>query len=222
MGDFNIDLLTSNSNNAACELFNTMSSYFYTPFILQPTRLRSKTVIDNFFLNSLDYSATSGNILCEFSEHLIQFLIVEGFSKECILPEIDILERDMSKFSGREFEDNVLNGVNWDEICMPRFNDGNVSFSAFNNTVNYHVDEMCPYKNVTLKEYRLMLKPWITPEILNKCKECDKLLKQVLNENDPDISTEIREKFNKMRNEITKEKRKSKKEFNTAQFEKKG
>ena len=67
-----------------------------------------------------------------------------------------------------------------------------------------------------------MLKPWITPEILNKCKECDKLLKQVLNENDPDKSTEIREKFNKMRNEITKEKRKSKKEFNTAQFEKKG
>ena len=70
MGDFNVDLISLNGSNA-CEFFNTLSSYFYAPFILQPTRLRSKT-----FNNSLEYSATSGNIPRELSDHLIQFLIL--------------------------------------------------------------------------------------------------------------------------------------------------
>ena len=220
MGDFNVDLITSNGNNAASEFFNTLSSYFYTPFILQPTRLRSKTLIDNIFLNSLEYAATSGNILRELSDHLVQFLILEGFSKERSLPETNIFKRDMSKFCDREFEEVVINGLNWEEICMLRFNDSNVAFSSFNNTVNFHLDEMSPYKKVTLKEFRLMLKPWITKDILNKCKERDKLLKEILKEDNSTKLVELREKYNKMRNEITNEKRTSKKEFHTAQFEK--
>ena len=32
---------------------------------------------------------------------------------------------------------------------------------------------MVPYKKVTRKEYKLMLKPWITDEILQKCKKRD-------------------------------------------------
>ena len=218
MGDFNVDLISSNSNSAACEFFNTMSSYFYTPFILQPTRLRSKTLIDNIFLNSLDYTATSGNILRELSDHLIQFLVLEGFSKERCLPNINIYKRDMSKFSDREFEEVVINGLNWDEICMLRFNDSNVAFSSFNNTVNFYLDEMSPYKKVTLKEFRLMLKPWITTDILNKCKERDKLLKDIMEENDPNKIKDLREKYTKMRNEITSEKRQSKKSFHVSQF----
>ena len=220
MGDFNVDLITSNGNNAASEFFNTLSSYFYTPFILQPTRLRSKTLIDNIFLNSLEYAATSGNILRELSDHLVQFLILEGFSKERSLPETNIFKRDMSKFCDREFEEVVINGLNWEEICMLRFNDSNVAFSSFNNTVNFHLDEMSPFKKVTLKEFRLMLKPWITTDILNKCKERDKLLKEILKEDNSTKLVELREKYNKMRNEITNEKRTSKKEFHTAQFEK--
>ena len=220
MGDFNVDLITSSGNNAASEFFNTLSSYFYTPFILQPTRLRSKTLIDNIFLNSLEYTATSGNILRELSDHLVQFLILEGFSKERCLPDINIFKRDMSKFCDREFEDVVINGLNWEEICMLRFNDSNVAFSSFNNTINFHLDEMSPYKKVTLKEYRLMLKPWITTDILNKCKERDKLLKEILKEDDANKLAELREKYRKMRNEITNDKRTSKKDFYNTQFEK--
>ena len=220
MGDFNVDLITSCGNNAASDFFNTMSSYFYTPFILQPTRLRSKTLIDNIFLNSLEYTALSGNILRELSDHLVQFLVLEGFSKERSLPDTNIFKRDMSKFCDREFEDVVINGLNWDEICMLRFHDANVAFSSFHNTVNFHLDEMSPYKKVTPKEYRLMLEPWITTDILDKCKERDKLLKEILKEDDPTIVKILREKYNKMRNEITNEKRSSKKDFYTKQFEK--
>ena len=63
MGDFNVDLLKSTGDNAASMFYNSLSSYFYTPYILQPTRLRSKTLIDNIFYNSLEYYSFSENLL---------------------------------------------------------------------------------------------------------------------------------------------------------------
>ena len=57
------------------KLLNFYPSTFFTPFILQPTRLHSKTLIDNIFFNSLEYQSVSGNLLIEISDHLIQFLI---------------------------------------------------------------------------------------------------------------------------------------------------
>ena len=53
-----------------------------------------------------------------------------------------------------------------------------------------------------------------------QCKERHKLLKEILKENDATKSIELREKYNKMRNEITNEKRASKRNFHTTQFEK--
>ena len=79
MGDVNIDLLKS---NGASEFYTNLSSHFFTPFVLQPTRLKAKTLIDNIFLNSLEFQSYSGNLLLEISDHLIQFLILEGFVKE--------------------------------------------------------------------------------------------------------------------------------------------
>ena len=44
---------------------------------------------------------------------------------------------------------------------------------------------MAPYKKVNRKEFRLMLKPWISNDILRKCNERDSLLKDIKNETDP-------------------------------------
>ena len=49
MGDFNIDLLKYESNNDSNSFYNILSSNFFTPYVLQPTRLHSKTLIDNLF-----------------------------------------------------------------------------------------------------------------------------------------------------------------------------
>ena len=129
MGDFNVDLMRSIGDNAAGDFYNNFSSYFFTPFVLQPTRLRSKTLIDNIFLNSLEYGSSSGNLLYEVSDHLMQFLILEGFVRERALPETNIFKRDMSIFSEREFD--VINGTDWDEVCMIRYGDASVSFKSF-------------------------------------------------------------------------------------------
>ena len=118
MGDFNVDLLKSSGNNAASDFFNNLSSHFFTPFILQPTRLKAKTLIDNILVNTLEYQSNSGNLLLEISDHLIQFVIFEGFTKERSVSDTKLYKRDFSRFNEREFEEVVINGTNWDEICM--------------------------------------------------------------------------------------------------------
>ena len=79
MGDFNVDLPKINSHKESNEFFNNMTSHFFTPYIREPARLRSKTLIDNIFFNSLENQSLSGNLFIEISDHLIQFLILEGF-----------------------------------------------------------------------------------------------------------------------------------------------
>ena len=220
MGDFNIDFLKSTGNNAASTFYNSLQSYFYTPYILQPTRLRSKTLIDNIFFNSLDYHSYSGNLLFELSDHLTQFLILEGYVKERSLANVKMFKKDFENFSEREFEESVINGVNWEEICMLRIRNASASFKSFHDTLNYHLDEMAPSHEVTNKELKLMLKPWITKEVLMKCDKRDELLKQFRSEKNAENASELYKEYKLLRNQITKDKRRNKKAHNIAQFEK--
>ena len=194
--------------------------YLHTPYILQPTRLQSKSLIDNIFFNSLEYQSKSGNILIEISDHLIQFLILEGYVKDRILPEINMYKRDFKNLNEREFNEVVINGIDWDRTCSFEKNDPDFSCKNFIDTFNFHLDEFAPYRKVTKKEYTLMLKPWITKVLLQKCKERDSILKSISKEIDPVQKIILRDNYKKNRNDITKEKRESKKAYYTAYFEK--
>ena len=56
-----------------------------------------------------------------------------------------------------------------------------------------------------------MLKPWITNDILKKCDEKNKLLKQIKDESDPDLLATFRQQYKHIRTMITNEKRANKK-----------
>ena len=221
MGDFNVNLLnTTGGDNAASKFYNNMTSYFFTPYILQPTRLTSKTLVDNIFFNSLEYHSYSGNLLYELSDHLIQFLVLEGFVTERSLPESLMFKKDYKQFNEREFEELVINGLDWEEICMIRIGNSSASLKSYYDTLNFHLDEMVPTKQVTLKQFRLMLKPWITKDILKKCDERDSLLNELKSEDDPIRKKILRTNYNSLRNQVTKDKRQSKKAYFAAEFEK--
>ena len=104
----------------------------------------------------------------------------------------------------------VISGTNWDEICMFYMNDADASFKSFYDTVNFHLDEMAPYKKVSRKEFRLMMKAWIIKDILRKSNERDSLLKDIKNEIDPVKIESLRKDYKLLRNKITQEKRDSK------------
>ena len=77
LGDFNIDLLKCDENNAVSNFLSIMTSYCFSPCILQPTRTKtSKTSLDNIFLNG-HKNTYSANFTYQISDHLVQFLVAQ-------------------------------------------------------------------------------------------------------------------------------------------------
>ena len=96
MGDFNINLMKINSESDNSQFYKTMFSYFFTPIVLQPTKVtdKSKTLIDNIFFNSFEFTTLSGNITHSISDHLIQFVILEDFITPKPLPKTNLYKRN--------------------------------------------------------------------------------------------------------------------------------
>ena len=116
MGDFNINLLKIDINESYNSFYNSLS-HFFTPFILQPTRLQSKTSIDNIFFSSVEYQSNSANLLIEISDHIIQFLI-----NERNLSDINLFGQDFSNFNQREFYEEVMRSyeIHWIHLTSSR------------------------------------------------------------------------------------------------------
>ena len=72
MGDFNINLLNTDSHNPTNEFTNLLFENSLYPVISKPTRIthHSATLIDNIFTNNLDHDMISGIIYSDLSDHL--------------------------------------------------------------------------------------------------------------------------------------------------------
>ena len=55
--------------------------------------------------------------------------------------------------------------MNWQHICNLQSNDPNLSCNNYFASITYLLDEFAPFRKVTRKEYKLMLKPWISKEM---------------------------------------------------------
>ena len=94
-----------------------MCSNFFAPYILQPTRPSPKTLIDNTFLNTIDYSSYSGNLTIQLPDHLFQFVILEGFFKEHVPKKLNLKESNFKYFNEREFVE-IINSNHRGEILQ--------------------------------------------------------------------------------------------------------
>jgi endonuclease/exonuclease/phosphatase family metal-dependent hydrolase len=74
MGDFNIDLLKSESCDYTNRFLEILSTSSYIPLVLRPTRITQHTaaLIDNIFTNDIETieSSTKGIIFSDISDHL--------------------------------------------------------------------------------------------------------------------------------------------------------
>ena len=104
----------------------------------------------------------------------MQFLLIDGFGKNTKIPERDIYrrERDKSSFNEREFGEYFINGTEWDNVIAG-------GIQSFQEKIMYHLNVRASLIKVSPKEKRLMLKPWITKDILDKCDQRDILLDEM-------------------------------------------
>ena len=84
LGDYNIDLLHYGDSKDTSNYLELMTSSSFFPFITLPTRItsKSKTLIDNIFLNFHSPDITSGNLTTSISDHMTQFLALPNKTKQ--------------------------------------------------------------------------------------------------------------------------------------------
>ena len=176
MGDFNISLLNHDDRTTA-NFLDTMSSYFYLPFINTHARVtgRSKTLIDNIFYSKPMLNITAGNISFVTSDHLIQFLI-EPSSTNAKFEKTCKLRRCYKNFHKTKFK-NDLHKISWKEHCSNA--DSNLVLEHFLQIINKLLDKHASY--VVSKSYSsFTFKPCITTAIANSIKSKNNIYKNLV------------------------------------------
>ena len=177
MGDFNINLLNCESNPQSNDFLQMRNSYFFLPYILQPTRIteRSATLIDYIFANSYSMDAISGNFVLDISDHLPQFSIVDDIKVNYKI--LNYFKNEYSKFNEEKFIDDFSH-IDWISISDNEL-DTSAKFDFFYDKISHLVNVHVPCKKLSKHEIKLSTKPWITKDILVKIRHRDKLYSQI-------------------------------------------
>ena len=64
------------------QFYNTLTSNLFAPYIIQPSRYASKSLIDNILIISIEYMSYSGNLTIQISYHLFNSLFWKEFLKK--------------------------------------------------------------------------------------------------------------------------------------------
>ena len=177
MGDFNVDLLKADLHLNSTNFLNILESNSFSPKILLPTRVTSKsrTLIDNIFSNQIDVDTFSGNLDLSFSDHLPQFLVTP-VGNDPTPKKHNIFVRDMRGFNQDRFKSDIQN-VRWDDLAD--HGDIDHSFNNFLNKFNAVLDTHAPLKKANKKQLKAQQKPWITGGILCSMRKRDNIFRQL-------------------------------------------
>ena len=178
LGDSNLNLLNFQSHNTTGDFVNTLASYYFQPHIIKPTRItyHSATLIDNIFFNSLEHEVITGNLLCDLSEHLPNFLIINDLLYSA--HKGATYKRDYARLSEESLVAEVQS-INWDAV-FANDQDINSIFESFHKKITEVIDNHVPLRKLSKKECKLQVKPWITNGIRVPIDKKNKIYKEYL------------------------------------------
>ena len=210
MGDFNINLLNYDSHSETEDFVNTLGSSAFRPQILKPTRMtyHSATLIDNISFNSLEHYAISGNIVCEITDNLPNFLIITKLSNPP--KNFKLYKKDYFRLDNGVLISEVSK-VNWEELLTSESGvlDINTVFHNFYLCISNLINKHAPLRKLTQKEIKSLSKPWVTPGIQASIRLKEKFYKRFLETRNIYFLT----KYKSYRNKITQLLKLSKKNY---------
>ena len=177
-GDFNINMLKTNSNNYSARLMDIMITNGFSPKITLPTRV-CKTVaslIDNVFYKGKDNDTISGIIKSTMSDHYPMFTLF-NYSKTKNTVEI-IKTRPIQNQNINTFLHD-LNNEDWNHIQSLPSTQVDEKYNKFLEKYSYLFNKHFPIKEVKFNKYRHKINPWITKGLLNSLKYKDKLFHKI-------------------------------------------
>ena len=182
--ELNINLLNFDKNKEVNEFLDVLTSNWFTPQILGPTRFvehNKPSLVDNIFVNFSDMYCTSGNIIEKITDHLPNFLLIEGLNTQ-LDSKVKTLKRDLQHFTPKKLINDFL-ALNLGEK-LERTKDINQKYELFHKNLVEVINQNAPLKPLTKKEAKRQKKPWITKGILTSIGEKNKLLKKFIKTGD--------------------------------------
>ena len=205
-GDFNIDLIKTDSNVKYNEFICMMAAQGFLPHILQPSRIteHSSTLIDNIYGNCINHDSTSGNILLQFADHLCQFLTLNK-PPDKSKPK-KAVRRDYSNFNENAFLEDV-SIQNWNALNLLGTDN---KFNDFIWRLEACVDRHAPLKKLSTTQRKRNDNPWINNHIIRLISRKNDLFTQL---KDAPTNYMIKRSYILFRNRVTREIKKAKKEY---------
>ena len=204
MGDFNIDLLKSNSHTDTSNFLEQNLSSCIRPFILRPTRItpHSKTLIDNIYSNYLEDNYLSGNIISAIPDHLPQFLLT-GTSHDLpkTKPPRKITFKDYKNFDRQNLILDFI-GTDWEEKFQNKSPEHKMS--TLIEETNKIIDNNTPSKTIKNNRKHIKQDPWVTAGLLKSIITKDNLYKFYMKTKDKELSKTRFATFKKYKNTLTK------------------
>ena len=215
-GDFNINLLSINNNPEAERFFDKLTERQFMPLITVPTRIAktSKTLIDNIFYNQFSNDIVSGNLTVGISDHMPQFCIVPSGKYQSKAKANNTFRRNFKNFNAQQFSVKI-NSIDW---TINDSNDFNEFIPTLINTTEELLDQMAPLSRLTNKQIKQRKKPWINHSILDSIRKKDTIYKKSISETNIILKQQYILDYKKLKNEITKNIRSSKKAYYQAYF----
>ena len=144
LGDFNINLLKSDTDNSVSNFLDILGSFSLLPQSILPTRITntSKTLIDNIFIDSSTFQISSGNLIYHISDHLPQFSIFKNLNMNSNLKHNNF-KRNWSKLEQENFILDFLE-INWNNTLSLKEQNVDISFNNFYNSINNLIDKHAP------------------------------------------------------------------------------
>ena len=174
VGDFNIDLLKTDTHVDTSKYFDTLLENNLLPVISKPTRIThsSATLIDHIFVQNLSDNSKSGILLESLSDHCpVYFLMGEKFKCNKTKPD-KIRTRVKNENNKAKFYES-LSSHNWSEVLNE--NRPKQAFTSFLNTVDKLYEESFPFIEKTRTVKNSPVNPWMSSALLKSRKR-----KQVL------------------------------------------
>ena len=169
----------NNVHNPNNEFLDSLASNSFLPYILQPTRItsRSSTLIDNIFTNIILPDSISGNLSATISNRLPQFPIVSNIFSNPPSNKSNIYERDWSNFDQENFILDYFS-TDWNETL--KIEEQNIDYSTeiILNKINDLLDNFEPFKKISKYKLKFKLKPWVTKSISVKNRSLSDFIKK--------------------------------------------
>ena len=192
LGDYNIDLLNTNSCNQI--FLNTLLSNGFYPSIDRPTREDGATLIDNIFINVHNNQIKSGVWLADITDHLPIFITLPYEHRSAKRNTEYISRRLYSDANINNFKDELTN-TDWTPVHQE---DGTENkFQKFENIIAKMHNNHFPLVKIKVKSENKD-KPWLSSSILNSVKKKNSLYKNYIKSKSPDVKIKYLKYKNKL------------------------